>query len=120
MKNIFSTSTDMSSQRSLLRALGWTDSEMNKPIVGVICAQSEIIPGHMHLDMIAKAASEGVIAAGGKPVILPAIGVCDGIAMGHEGMRYSLPSREIIADSCEILLRAHGIQAAVFIGNCDK
>ena len=120
MKNIFSTSTDMSSQRSLLRALGWTDSEMNKPIVGIICAQSEIIPGHMHLDMIAKAASEGVIAAGGKPVILPAIGVCDGIAMGHEGMRYSLPSREIIADSCEILLRAHGIQAAVFIGNCDK
>lgn len=110
----------MSSQRSLLRALGWTDSEMNKPIVGVICAQSEIIPGHMHLDMIAKAASEGVIAVGGKPVILPAIGVCDGIAMGHEGMRYSLPSREIIADSCEILLRAHGIQAAVFIGNCDK
>lgn len=120
MNNIFSSSTDMSSQRSLLRALGWTDSEMNKPIVGVICAQSEIIPGHMHLDMIAKAASEGVIAAGGKPVILPAIGVCDGIAMGHEGMRYSLPSREIIADSCEILLRAHGIQAAVFIGNCDK
>lgn len=110
----------MSSQRSLLRALGWTDSEMNKPIIGIICAQSEIIPGHMHLDMIAKAASEGVIAAGGKPVILPAIGVCDGIAMGHEGMRYSLPSREIIADSCEILLRAHGIQAAVFIGNCDK
>lgn len=110
----------MSSQRSLLRALGWTDSEMNKPIIGVICAQSEIIPGHMHLDMIARAASEGVIAAGGKPVILPAIGVCDGIAMGHEGMRYSLPSREIIADSCEILLRAHGIQAAVFIGNCDK
>lgn len=120
MKNIFSCSTDMSSQRSLLRALGWTDGEMNKPIVGVICAQSEIIPGHMHLDMIAKAASEGVIAAGGKPVILPSIGVCDGIAMGHEGMKYSLPSREIIADGCEILLRAHGIQAAVFIGNCDK
>ncbi|MDE6557866.1 MAG: dihydroxy-acid dehydratase, partial [Clostridia bacterium] len=120
MKNIFCESTDMAAQRSLLRALGWTDSEMNKPIVGVICAQSEIIPGHMHLDMIAKAACEGVIAAGGKPVVLPAIGVCDGIAMGHEGMRYSLPSREIIADSCEILLRAHGIQAAVFIGNCDK
>lgn len=120
MKNIFSDGVDMSSQRSLLRALGWTDGEMNKPIVGIICAQSEIIPGHMHLDMIAKAASEGVIAAGGKPVILPAIGVCDGIAMGHAGMRYSLPSREIIADSCEILLRAHGIQAAVFIGNCDK
>lgn len=120
MKNIFSDSVDMAAQRSLLRALGWTDSEMNKPIVGVICAQSEIIPGHMHLDMFAKAASEGVIAAGGKPVVLPAIGVCDGIAMGHAGMKYSLPSREVIADSCEILLRAHGIQAAVFIGNCDK
>lgn len=120
MKNIFSESTDMAAQRSLLRALGWTDSEIKKPIVGIICAQSEIIPGHMHLDMIAKAASEGVIAAGGKPVILPAIGVCDGIAMGHEGMKYSLPSREVIADSSEILLRAHGIQAAIFIGNCDK
>lgn len=120
MKNIFCGSADMAAQRSLLRALGWTDNEINKPIVGVICAQSEIIPGHMHLDMIAKAACEGVIASGGKPVILPAIGVCDGIAMGHAGMRYSLPSREVIADSCEILLRAHGIQAAVFIGNCDK
>jgi len=120
MNNIFSNGTDTSSQRSLLRALGWTDEEMNKPIVGIICAQSEIIPGHMHLDMIAKAAAEGVIAHGGKPVILPAIGVCDGIAMGHAGMRYSLPSREVIADSCEILLRAHGVQAAVFIGNCDK
>ena len=120
MNNIFSNGTDMSSQRSLLRALGWTDEEMAKPIIGIISAQSEIIPGHMHLDMIAKAAAEGVIANGGKPVILPAIGVCDGIAMGHAGMRYSLPSREIIADSCEILLRAHGVQAAVFVGNCDK
>ena len=120
MKNIFSDSKDMSPQRSLLRALGWTDEEMQKPLVGIICAQSEIIPGHMHLDDIAKAAAEGVIAAGGKPVILPSIGVCDGIAMGHAGMRYSLPSREIIADSAEILLRAHGMQAAIFVGNCDK
>ncbi|MDE6597721.1 MAG: dihydroxy-acid dehydratase, partial [Clostridia bacterium] len=120
MSNIFSNGTDMSSQRSLLRALGWTDEEIAKPLVGIICAQSEIIPGHMHLDDIAKAASEGVIAAGGKPVIVPSIGVCDGIAMGHGGMRYSLPSREIIADSAEILIRAHGFQAAVFIGNCDK
>ena len=110
----------MSSQRSLLRALGWSDSELNKPIVGIICAQSEIIPGHMHLDTIARAAAEGVIAAGGKPVIVPSIGVCDGIAMGHSGMKYSLPSREIIADSAEILIRAHAFQAAVFIGNCDK
>ncbi|MCD8294779.1 MAG: dihydroxy-acid dehydratase [Clostridia bacterium] len=120
MDNLFSKGTAMSSQRSLLRALGWTDSEMNKPMVGIICAQSEIIPGHMHLDDIAKAAAQGVIAAGGKPVIVPSIGVCDGIAMGHVGMTYSLPSREIIADSAEILLKAHAFQAAIFIGNCDK
>lgn len=120
MNNIFSNATDMSSQRSLLRALGWTDDEIKKPLVGIICAQSEIIPGHMHLDDIAKATAEGVISAGGKPVIVPSIGVCDGIAMGHAGMRYSLPSREIIADSAEILIRAHGFQAAVFVGNCDK
>lgn len=120
MKNLFSDGTDKSPQRSLLRALGWTDEEMNKPIVGIICAQSEIIPGHMHLDDIASAVAEGVIAAGGKPVIVPSVGVCDGIAMGHEGMRYSLPSREIIADGAEILMRAHAFQAAVFVGNCDK
>ena len=120
MKNIFSDSKDMSPQRSLLRALGWTDDEIARPLVGIICAQSEIIPGHMHLADIAKAAAEGVIAAGGKPVIMPSIGVCDGIAMGHAGMKYSLPSREIIADSAEILLRAHAMQAAIFVGNCDK
>jgi len=120
MNNIFSNGTNMTSQRSLLRALGWTDSEMAKPLVGIICAQSEIIPGHMHLDMIAKAVAEGVISAGGKPVIVPSIGVCDGIAMGHKGMKYSLPSREIIADSAEILINAHAFQAAVFVGNCDK
>lgn len=120
MQNIFSNGTDKSPQRSLLRALGWTDDEIKKPLVGIICAQSEIIPGHTHLNEVAKAVAEGVIAAGGKPVIVPSIGVCDGIAMGHEGMRYSLPSREIIADSAEILIRAHGFQAAVFVGNCDK
>ena len=116
MNNIFSDSLDMSSQRSLLRALGWTDDEMKKPLVGIICAQSEIIPGHTHLSEVARAAAEGVIAAGGKPVIVPSIGVCDGIAMGHAGMRYSLPSREIIADSAEILIRAHAFQAAIFYG----
>ena len=120
MKQIFSDGTDKSPQRSLLRALGWTNEEMKRPIVGIICAQSEIIPGHMHLDDIAKAVAEGVIAAGGKPVIVPSVGVCDGIAMGHEGMRYSLPSREIIADGAEIVMRAHAFQAAVFVGNCDK
>ena len=120
MKNIFSEGTAMSSQRSLMRALGWTDSEMKKPIIGIICAQSDIIPGHMYLDRIAEAVKEGVIAAGGKPVIVPSIGVCDGIAMGHAGMRYSLPSREVIADSAEILARAHAFSGVVFVGNCDK
>ncbi len=120
MNNIFSEGTAMSSQRSLMRALGWTDSEMQKPIIGIICAQSEIIPGHMYLDRIADAVKEGVIAAGGKPVVVPSIGVCDGIAMGHAGMRYSLPSREVIADSAEILARAHAFSGAVFVGNCDK
>ena len=120
MNNIFSDSLDMSSQRSLLRALGWTDDEMKKPLVGIICAQSEIIPGHTHLSEVARAAAEGVIAAGGKPVIVPSIGVCDGIAIGHAGMRYSLPSREVIADSAEILARAHAFSGIVFVGNCDK
>lgn len=120
MKNIFAEGTAMASQRSLLRALGWSESEMKKPLIGVICAQSEIIPGHMMLDRIAKRVCDGVTAAGGKPVIVPSIGVCDGIAMGHEGMRYSLPSREIIADSAEILIKAHHFDGVVFIPNCDK
>ena len=120
MNNTFTNGSNMAAQRSLLRALGWSDSEMKKPIVGIICAQSDIIPGHMHLQEIARAVSDGVLAAGGKPVIVPCIGVCDGIAMGHKGMRYSLPSREIIADSCEILITAHAFDACVFVGNCDK
>ncbi len=120
MSNTFTYGSNMAAQRSLLRALGWTESEIQKPIVGIICAQSDIIPGHMHLDTIARAVSEGVTAAGGKPVVVPSIGVCDGIAMGHKGMKYSLPSREIIADSAEILATAHAFDACVFIGNCDK
>ncbi len=120
MANTFTNRSNMAAQRSLLRALGWSDSEMNKPIVGIVYAQSEIIPGHIHLGEIARAVADGVLAAGGKPVIVPSIGVCDGIAMGHRGMRYSLPSREIIADSAEILARAHAFDACVFVGNCDK
>ncbi len=120
MSNVFTNGSGMAPQRSLLRALGWTESEMKKPIVGIICAQSDVIPGHTHLDTIAKAVSEGVLAAGGKPVVVPSIGVCDGIAMGHKGMRYSLPSREIIADSAEILATAHAFDGVVFVGNCDK
>ena len=120
MANTFTNRSNMAAQRSLLRALGWSDSEMNKPIVGIVSAQSEIIPGHIHLGEIARAVADGVLAAGGKPVIGPSIGACDGIAMGHRGMRYSLPSREIIADSAEILARAHAFDACVFVGNCDK
>ena len=83
MKNIFSEGTAMSSQRSLMRALGWTDDEMQKPIIGIICAQSEVIPGHMYLDKVAEAVKEGVLAAGGKPVVVPSIGVCDEIGRAH-------------------------------------
>lgn len=118
--NTFTNGSNMAAQRSLLRALGWTESEMKKPIVGIVCAQSDIIPGHTHLNEIARAASEGVLASGGKPVIVPSIGVCDGIAMGHRGMKYSLPSRELIADSAEVLAAAHAFDACVFVGNCDK
>lgn len=120
MSNTFTNGSNMAAQRSLLRALGWTESEMKKPIVGIICAQSEMIPGHTHLNEIARAVADGVLASGGKPVIVPSIGVCDGIAMGHKGMKYSLPSREIIADSAEILATAHAFDACVFVGNCDK
>ena len=120
MPNTFTNGSNMAAQRSLLRALGFTENEMKKPLVAIVSAQSDIIPGHMHLSSIARAAADGVLAAGGKPVIVPSIGVCDGIAMGHKGMKYSLPSREIIADSAEILLTAHAFDACVFVGNCDK
>ena len=89
--------------RSLLRACGMTDEELNRPIIGVVSAFSEIIPGHINLDKIADSVKTGVSMAGGTPVLIPAIGVCDGIAMGHIGMKYSLASRELIADSVETL-----------------
>jgi dihydroxy-acid dehydratase len=117
---MFSKGVQMSPQRSLFKALGWTNKEIEKPIIGIISAQSDIIPGHTQLNLIANAAKEGVIANGGMPVIVPSIGVCDGIAMGHEGMKYSLPSREIIADSAELLAMAHGFAGIIFVGNCDK
>lgn len=90
-------------QRSLLYAAGFTEDEIKKPLIGVVSAQSEIIPGHMHLSKIAEAVKAGIYAAGGTPVVVPAIGVCDGIVMGHRGMHYSLASRELIADSVETL-----------------
>ena len=106
--------------RSLLYALGLTRAEMNRPLVGVVNAASEVVPGHMHLDALASAVKAGVRMSGGTPLEFPAIAVCDGLAMNHEGMRFSLPSREYIADSIEIMACAHAFDALVFIPNCDK
>lgn len=106
--------------RSLLYALGLTREEMERPLVGVVNAANEVVPGHMHLDRIAGAVKAGVRMAGGTPLEFPAIAVCDGLAMNHEGMRFSLPSREFIADAIEIMARAHAFDALVFIPNCDK
>lgn len=107
-------------QRSLLRALGLTDEEINRPIIGVVSAQSDVIPGHMNLDKITEAVKKGITLAGGTPLVVPAIGVCDGLAMGHEGMKYSLVTRELIADSIECMAKAHAFDALVLIPNCDK
>ena len=112
--------TDRAPHRSLLYALGLTEEEMARPLIAVVSSKSDIIPGHIHLDKIAEAVKAGVYAAGGTPVVVPAIGVCDGIVMGHKGMHYSLASRELIADSVETLLTAHCFDGAVLIPNCDK
>ncbi len=106
--------------RSLFYAMGYTPQELERPLVGVVTAFSEIVPGHIHLDKLAQAVKTGVSMAGGTPVLMPAIGVCDGIAMGHIGMKYSLPSRELIADSVETMLMGHGFDALVLVPNCDK
>ncbi len=106
--------------RSLLYALGLTREEMDRPLVGVVNAASEVVPGHLHLNALADAVKAGVRMAGGTPLQFPAIAVCDGLAMNHEGMRFSLPSREFIADSIEIMARGHAFDALVFIPNCDK
>ena len=106
--------------RSLLYALGLTDEEIRRPIIGVVCSYNEIVPGHMHLDKIAQAVKAGVRMAGGTPVLFPAIAVCDGIAMGHIGMKYSLVTRDLIADSTEAMAIAHQFDGLVMIPNCDK
>ncbi len=106
--------------RSLFKASGFTDEEIARPLIGVVSAKNEIIPGHIHLDKIAEAVKAGVRLAGGTPIEFPAIGVCDGIAMGHIGMKYSLATRELIADSIESMAIAHGFDALVLIPNCDK
>ena len=106
--------------RSLFNALGMTKEEMERPLVGIVCSYNEIVPGHMNLDMIAQAVKMGVAMAGGTPVMFPAIAVCDGIAMGHIGMKYSLVTRDLIADSTEAMATAHQFDALVMIPNCDK
>ena len=107
-------------QRSLLKALGLTDNQIKKPLIGIVNSFNEIVPGHMHLENIARAVKDGVLAAGGTPVEFNVIGVCDGIAMGHIGMKYSLASRELIADSVECMVMGHAFDGLVFIPNCDK
>ena len=106
--------------RSLFYAMGYTKEELERPLIGVVSAHSEIVPGHIHLDKITDAVKAGVRMAGGTPIMVPAIGVCDGIAMGHEGMKYSLPSRELIADSVETMAKAHQFDGLVLVPNCDK
>lgn len=106
--------------RCLFYAMGYTDEELDRPLIGVVSAHSEIVPGHVHLDKLAEAVKAGVRMAGGTPILIPSIGVCDGIAMGHQGMKFSLPSRELIADSVETMAMAHCLDGLVLVPNCDK
>jgi dihydroxy-acid dehydratase len=106
--------------RALFKAMGYTDEEISRPLIGVVNSKNEIIPGHIHLDKIAAAVKTGILMAGGTPIEFSTIGVCDGLAMSHEGMKYSLASRELIADSIEVMARAHPFDGLVLIPNCDK
>ena len=112
--------TQQAPHRSLFRALGMTEEEMERPLVGIVSSYNEIVPGHMNLDKIVNAVKQGVAMAGGTPVVFPAIAVCDGIAMGHIGMKYSLVTRDLIADSTEAMAMAHQFDALVMVPNCDK
>lgn len=107
-------------QRSLFNALGLTEEELEKPLVGIVSSYNEIVPGHMNIDKIVQAVKMGVAMAGGTPIVFPAIAVCDGIAMGHTGMKYSLVTRDLIADSTECMALAHAFDALVMVPNCDK
>ena len=118
--NYFCEGSEMSSQRSLFNALGMTKEEMNRPLVGIVSSYNEIVPGHMNIDKLVEAVKLGVAMGGGTPVVFPAIAVCDGIAMGHKGMKYSLVTRDLIADSTECMALAHHFDALVMIPNCDK
>ncbi|MBQ3915640.1 MAG: dihydroxy-acid dehydratase [Ruminococcus sp.] len=119
-ENYFCNGVEKAPQRSLLNALGHTAEEMKRPLVGIVSSYNEIVPGHMNIDKIADAVKLGVAMAGGTPVVFPAIAVCDGIAMGHTGMKYSLVTRDLIADSTECMALAHHFDALVMIPNCDK
>ena len=114
------TGTQQAPHRSLFNALGMTKEEMDRPLVGIVSSYNEIVPGHMNLDKITQAVKLGVAMAGGTPVMFPAIAVCDGIAMGHVGMKYSLVTRDLIADSTEAMAMAHQFDALVMVPNCDK
>ncbi len=114
------TGMQQAPHRSLFNALGLTKEELERPLVGIVCSYNEIVPGHMHLDKLAEAVKLGVAMAGGTPIMFPAIAVCDGIAMGHVGMKYSLVTRDLIADSTECMAMAHQFDALVMIPNCDK
>lgn len=118
--NYFCEGADKAPQRSLFNALGFTREEMQKPLVGIVSSYNEIVPGHMNIDKIVEAVKLGVAMAGGTPVVFPAIAVCDGIAMGHQGMKYSLVTRDLIADSTECMALAHHFDALVMVPNCDK
>ena len=107
-------------QRSLLNALGLTEEEIKKPFIGIVSSKNDIVPGHMNIDMIVDAVKQGVALAGGVPIVFPAIAVCDGIAMGHTGMKYSLVTRELIADFRDCMAIAHQFDALVMIPYCDK
>ena len=114
------TGMQQAPHRSLFNALGLTKEELERPLVGIVCSYNEIVPGHMNLDKIANAVKMGVAMAGRTPIMFPAIAVCDGIAMGHIGMKYSLVTRDLIADSTEAMAMAHQFDALVMIPNCDK
>lgn len=118
--DIITKGVNAAPQRSLLHALGLTDRELGRPLIGIVSSQNEIVPGHMNLDKIVNAVKQGVSMAGGIPIVFPAIAVCDGIAMGHEGMKYSLVTRELIADSTEAMATAHPFDGLVMVPNCDK
>ncbi len=112
--------TERAPHRSLFRAMGYTDEELSRPLIGVVNAKNDIVPGHSHLQTITEAVKAGIRMSGGTPIEFPAIGVCDGIAMGHEGMKYSLVTRELIADSVECMVMAHAFDGLVMVPNCDK